>query len=473
MTGPVRTPANRKHVQPPRPPNAWIIYRSEKIRTLPPLQPGEARRAQADVSRMISEMWKNETEEERSRYERMAEQRKAEHQQKYPGYRFQPQKKEEKQRLREMMKQERQTNARRNRGGVQVASTPTPTFPSQPITHFYAPETQYGPAGPSPPLSAAPSPRTDNAPSPDSDDHSIPTPNASQPHINTQQNASIPITFPFVAANKTFPITPDSCSQPLPSHWTTQPTTAHQATIPTTTLSSTEWNHHTSTDMPMISIPKNSTTEFVSFDMQSFSAASSHEWLDNGQSRELEEALQAFLSTTADPSIFHLNNIDVDLLTANPTGEIEVSMGQVPLAFENLLSPENELSIPDFMSFDFSHMAGPSLQSPDTIPLTDNTSPQPLRLSSELSDNMAYNAEEFLNFDEISMNVIPPAGAPPDSQDGGGTSETRSSVPPCSSSYVPPSGAALSSTRRVGATWKPPFIEKERSPPRARGVPAN
>ena len=244
MTGPIRNPVNRKHVQPPRPPNAWILYRSEKIRTLPPLQPGEARRGQADVSRMISEMWKNETEEERSRYERMAEQKKAEHQQKYPGYRFQPQKKEEKQRLREMVKQEKQSNreARKNRGG---ASTLTPTLPC-PITPFYAPETQYGPAGPSPPLSAAPSPQIDNASSPDSDNHSIPTPNTSQPPINTQQNTSIPITFPFVATNATFPITPDACSQPLPSHWTTQ-----QVTIPTaTTLSSTEWSHHTTTDMP-------------------------------------------------------------------------------------------------------------------------------------------------------------------------------------------------------------------------------
>ena len=239
-TGPVRTSVTRKHIQPPRPPNAWILYRSEKIRTLPPLQPGEARRAQADVSRMISEMWKNETEEERGRYERMAEQKKAEHQLKYPGYRFQPQKKEEKQRLREVMKRERQNTreARKNRGGANSDA------PSQLTALLYTPETQHGPAGPSPPLSAAPSPRIENASSPESDDLSISTPNASQAPISAQ--------LPLISTNTPFTL-------PLDISWATQRSATHSVPISPTTLSC-QWDHQATTNLPILPIPEDPTT---------------------------------------------------------------------------------------------------------------------------------------------------------------------------------------------------------------------
>ena len=101
-------------------------------------------------------------------------------------------------------------------------------------------------------------------------------------------------------------------------------------------------------------------------------------------------------------------------------------MGQVPLAFEDILSPENGIPIPDYTSFDFCNMAGPSLQSFDMLSPLNNIPPVPspgLRLSSGSSDSMTYNAEEFLNFDETDA--------------------------PCSS-YEPPTGAAYSSW----ATWK-------------------
>ncbi|KZT26796.1 hypothetical protein NEOLEDRAFT_1062187, partial [Neolentinus lepideus HHB14362 ss-1] len=92
MAGPSRTTI----VQPPRPPNAWILYRSDKLREMPPVPPGMPRRAQADVSREISQMWKNESEVVRSEYERLAEVRKAQHQNAYPGYRYHPISKAEK-----------------------------------------------------------------------------------------------------------------------------------------------------------------------------------------------------------------------------------------------------------------------------------------------------------------------------------------------------------------------------------------
>ncbi|EGN99801.1 hypothetical protein SERLA73DRAFT_18452, partial [Serpula lacrymans var. lacrymans S7.3] len=79
----------------PRPPNAWILYRSDKLRSLPPAKKGESR-IQGHVSKIVSYMWNNESEQVRSEYERRADARKAQHQLMYPNYKFQPMKKEEK-----------------------------------------------------------------------------------------------------------------------------------------------------------------------------------------------------------------------------------------------------------------------------------------------------------------------------------------------------------------------------------------
>ncbi|KAJ7755711.1 hypothetical protein DFH07DRAFT_742999, partial [Mycena maculata] len=91
MPGPVRTPphSTTKPVQPPRPPNAWILYRADKSKEI-------GRKAQSDVSKEISAMWKAESPHIRAEYERRADLRKAEHQAMYPEYRFQPVKREEK-----------------------------------------------------------------------------------------------------------------------------------------------------------------------------------------------------------------------------------------------------------------------------------------------------------------------------------------------------------------------------------------
>ncbi|KZV82139.1 hypothetical protein EXIGLDRAFT_627509, partial [Exidia glandulosa HHB12029] len=82
---------------PPRPPNAWILYRSDKLKELEQKGgPNRPRRPQAVISKEISVMWKNETHEIKRHYEYLSDLRKAEHQRLYPGYRFQPVKREEK-----------------------------------------------------------------------------------------------------------------------------------------------------------------------------------------------------------------------------------------------------------------------------------------------------------------------------------------------------------------------------------------
>lgn len=156
-----------KEKGPARPPNAWIIYRKTKFRTLPPLQPGEPRRAQADVSKMISKMWREEPDSTKAEYERMAEAEKAEHQRMFPGYKFTPEskaEKEKKKKARQVQKEWERANAKKTRGRtaapyiVPVQQPVIPLPSGLPPAAYYDPASMYGPAGPSPHTSGAASP---------------------------------------------------------------------------------------------------------------------------------------------------------------------------------------------------------------------------------------------------------------------------------------------------------------------------
>jgi hypothetical protein len=75
--------------RPPRPPNAFILYRRAK-------QPGilatHRNLTNAEISRYISTCWRSETDEERLNWERYADQKKLEHMQAYPNYVYKPNK---------------------------------------------------------------------------------------------------------------------------------------------------------------------------------------------------------------------------------------------------------------------------------------------------------------------------------------------------------------------------------------------
>lgn len=70
----------------PRPPNAWILYRSDCIQKMRAEMPEGARKpTQADLSKQFGEQWRNESEEVKTSYERLAEAAREEHAQKHPG----------------------------------------------------------------------------------------------------------------------------------------------------------------------------------------------------------------------------------------------------------------------------------------------------------------------------------------------------------------------------------------------------
>ncbi|KAI0730210.1 high mobility group box domain-containing protein, partial [Fomitopsis betulina] len=89
MSGPERKTAAVP--KPPRPPNAWILYRSDKLRELAGRRnPDAPKRVQADISKEVSEMWRAEDPDVKREYERIADIKKQEHQIQYPHYKFQP-----------------------------------------------------------------------------------------------------------------------------------------------------------------------------------------------------------------------------------------------------------------------------------------------------------------------------------------------------------------------------------------------
>ena len=70
----------------PRPPNAWILYRSDKIAKMRASMPeGAPKPTQADLSKQFAAQWRDESEGVKSNYERLADLARGKHIAKYPG----------------------------------------------------------------------------------------------------------------------------------------------------------------------------------------------------------------------------------------------------------------------------------------------------------------------------------------------------------------------------------------------------
>lgn len=161
-------------VQPPRPPNSWILYRAWKVKNLPPCAPGEARRSQGEISAIVSEMWRNENANIRAYFERLADEAKADHKEKYPGYRYKPQKKDDTKAkgktTRKSKGKGRKKDSRPSRGVSREAESSTSHNQQRP-GHPYPTTSRplrdpYDRIGPSPPLSAASTPSSSSSPLP-------------------------------------------------------------------------------------------------------------------------------------------------------------------------------------------------------------------------------------------------------------------------------------------------------------------
>ncbi|KAM0790661.1 hypothetical protein ACM66B_004521 [Microbotryomycetes sp. NB124-2] len=74
----------------PRPPNAWILYRSAQIQRLK-ADAIVSKKPQAEISKLIGFMWRDESHATKQYYDELAAIKKAEHQLQYPDYAFKPQ----------------------------------------------------------------------------------------------------------------------------------------------------------------------------------------------------------------------------------------------------------------------------------------------------------------------------------------------------------------------------------------------
>ncbi|KAK7062523.1 hypothetical protein VNI00_000011 [Paramarasmius palmivorus] len=80
----------------PRPPNAWILYRSDKnVEIMAENALSGEKITQNEISKIVGQMWGAVTPEEKAHYEVLALEAKKRHAQMYPGYKFQPRSKEQ------------------------------------------------------------------------------------------------------------------------------------------------------------------------------------------------------------------------------------------------------------------------------------------------------------------------------------------------------------------------------------------
>ncbi|KAK0455400.1 uncharacterized protein EV420DRAFT_1272450 [Desarmillaria tabescens] len=340
--------------KPPRPPNAWILFRSDMVRIMP--KPANGSSQQSVVSKAISKLWAEADPAIKHEYERRAEIRKQEHHEMYPNYRFQPVKKEDKERRKEEDRQAKERNrrsGRKARGSNRYEPYPTAStsavttgpFP-YPIPHFFPLGTQsyhHGPLGPTPPMSAAPSPSPENSPLEVSEDHRV----AHQQTYETVNNVSS-----------------------APSSSTTS------GIVPAMLLRS-------SNDAPQeLSLPSSQAPAPQL--PPSPPPAPSHD--DRWNDPTFDDSLQALLTSTDDPSIFTLSHF----------GEFpdHATLDAVALPMYD----------PNAFNFDLGNM---SSQSTDPFPQSD----EGMLSSLGSSHSTQYNLEDYINFDQYEPS--PPQNLPP------------------------------------------------------------
>ncbi|KAI0067174.1 hypothetical protein BV25DRAFT_1065993 [Artomyces pyxidatus] len=512
MAGPVRSNKSTD-VKPPRPPNAWILYRSDKLRELPPPRPGEPRRAQSDVSKAISILWRNESEAVRAEYERRAELAKAQHAVMYPNYRFAPVKKADRDRLRE----EKRLEKERERAEVKKTRQRNmpytlPAIASQAIHSVLAapsPDTSDMDSA-SPPISSASSP-TPTTPSsfgaPDAAQHALQHP---QPSLDASTSA---LMLPYASSSTQHPssrVSSYSTTLPpmsaLPQRLRPSPSPApvtHAWQGSQEASSSTSILPEAASDWSFGDLPTSSSldqSESVSFQMPLLSMPAMQNFAsDQSEGMFFGDSISAMLANTGDPSIYEVQGLDQGL-NAMPPGSLDVSVGHIDgqvaqqpndeyselfQGFFNEWAPTLDpasavaqaFDMPTALSFDFS----------DTTTWLegsfDNTAPLQVAPQPEPHDTSNFGPESmmgYLNFDQsapsshhtsLSMDqqrVVSPPSIGEALQDRPRLSSTATvasdtdehdsydAVAASAQPYVPPPGAANAGARRVAGTWKFP-----------------
>ncbi|KAJ7198344.1 high mobility group box domain-containing protein, partial [Mycena pura] len=73
----------------PRPPNAWMLFRSYSSKILA-VDPDGKKRRQLELNSIISQQWHALPRDERAKWNSLAAEKKLEHKMRYPNYKYRP-----------------------------------------------------------------------------------------------------------------------------------------------------------------------------------------------------------------------------------------------------------------------------------------------------------------------------------------------------------------------------------------------
>ncbi|KAF8518732.1 hypothetical protein JB92DRAFT_2901394 [Gautieria morchelliformis] len=433
MPGPAPKRSSPPRTRPPRPPNAWILYRSAKLKELTPTDPDAPRMPQAVISKAVADMWKRESPAVRAHFERLSDIAKAEHNLAYPGYRFQPVKKADKERLRT----EKQADRDRDRATRKPRARPRASA-TKATTPLFTTEARSVPAA------SAPSASTSSAPP-------VAQATLQQPPAVPHRAAPTP-----PGDNPSTPALSTSCSSPYPpppATVATPPLVAPQPAVPQRPPSASDWpqQQHPAPLPPFDPrwLEQGPLPNFSHFaGSQEYLPISVHHplgWSPNDPSPMDSmpfnpDPLHAVLYPTADPNVFNMNNIDFDPAVFDGSREIQVSMGP-----SKMMSFGDENQLHAFTSL-LANLDTPKWPTAAT-PREDEDAPfQEYRAPSATPDDMhGYSVESLVDMDAL--------------HEDGVFVQTQATTAPVSefearTPYLPPAGAANYSTRRVAADWR-------------------
>ena len=234
---------------------------------------------------------------------------------------------------------------------------------------------------------------------------------------------------------------------------------------------------------------------FVSFNVPAPLQQNTSGWVPDSAPSDssFAESIQALMSATGGQDIFQLSNLNPDDLLAHPEGELDISMAKMPFS----LADDDQFNLSAALEdFDFSTaLASTSshpMNSSQPVSPTDppdiaslyysqdgihSQSPSSPIHQQQRRDFGSFSSDMMLQY--INLDGAPPApGERPFSPTHHNNHSTGSAPVASPGSYVPPAGAAYSSTRRVGQSWKSPPYGGSPSSPVDRsssrwGVPAS
>ncbi|KAI0355996.1 hypothetical protein OH77DRAFT_280575 [Trametes cingulata] len=146
---------------PPRPLNAFMIYRGDKLKELSRENEEQKLGRQSELSKVIGSMWRQETQEARKGYYNRALQEKLVFDAKYPNYKYRPKKKKGKSRA---------TSRRSKKASPPAHASHTPSFVEYPPLSFnplgqhFSPSISTSSSASTPPISWSPSTQGSSGP---------------------------------------------------------------------------------------------------------------------------------------------------------------------------------------------------------------------------------------------------------------------------------------------------------------------